>query len=256
VSQTSAQAERSLLTTVTGEPLQPVRLYFSIPTRAAVTRTLLGLRCVAEDEGGRRFAWLYQNEAVALTFGGSRTHADLPAEVHPVVLGEFRFPEKDRMVLALRSFNRAIEAAKFFGPILDDKATPVRVRVINRWLDAAEGLAGPEPLDRLLDQNVTRVDPQAAEDAFDRAMAGAHTREEKERAFAAYAEERRRRDVPLVEDFPLHPEEETPDFRDLAMILRLRTMRAYEHWRGNTHVTLADVIHRLVEEHELGAEEQ
>lgn len=246
VSQANVHPEGSLLTTVTGEPLQPVRLYYSIPGRPAVTRILLGLRCIAEDESGRRLVWLYQHEAAALSFGGFRTHAELPAKVHPVVLGEFRFPEKDRMVLAFRSFERAIEAAKFFGPILGRTATLVRARVINRWFDASEGVAGPDPLDKLLDTNVVRIDPKNAESKFRQAMAGTRTPEEKRRAFAAHARERRNHDVPMVEDFPLHPEEETENFRDLTMVLQLRTMRAYEHWCGNTHLTLADVIYRLV----------
>ena len=55
-------------------------------------------------------------------------------------------------------------------------------------------------------------------------------------------------DVPAVEDLPLAPEEETPDFKDLATMLRFRFVRAYEHWRGNTHLTLAAIIVRTVEE--------
>ena len=43
-----------------------------------------------------------------------------------------------------------------------------------------------------------------------------------------------KKDVPMVEDFPLAPEEETPEFRDLAMTLQLRCVRAIEHWKGNT----------------------
>jgi hypothetical protein len=31
-----------------------------------------------------------------------------------VVIGEFRFPQRDRMVFAVRSADRAIEGAKFF----------------------------------------------------------------------------------------------------------------------------------------------
>lgn len=59
-------------------------------------------------------------------------------------------------------------------------------------------------------------------------LAGAKTQEEKWRAFEQYCEDKRRerRDVPLAEDFPLAPEEETPDFMDLAMTLRLRSLRA------------------------------
>ncbi len=239
--------EKTLLTTVTGEPLQPIRLYFSVANKPKVVTVLRALRCIDDDSHGRRLVWLYQHEAAALTFG-ARGHAETPAEVHPVVIGELRFPEPDRMVLAVRSAERAIEGAKFFKDILGATVSLVRARVVNRWFEASEGLGGPEPLDKWLDTNVTRVDPKDAEEAFERAMAGTRTREEKERAFAAHAAERRRRDVPLVEDFPLCPEEETPELRDLRMTLQLRSMRAYEHWRGNTHLTLADVIYGLVEQ--------
>jgi len=242
--------EKTLLTTVTGEPLQPIRLYFSVTNKAAVLRTLRALRCIDDDPRGRRLVWFYQHEVAALTFG-ARGRADLPAEVHPVVIGELRFPEPDRLVLAVRSAERAIEGARFFKDILGASVSLVRARVVNRWFEASEVVGGPEPLDKMLDADVTRVDPKDAEDAFERAMAGTRTPEEKQRALAAHAAERRRRDVPLVEDFPLHPEEETPDLRDLRLTLQLRSMRAYEHWRGNRHLTLADIIYSLIEQGKL-----
>jgi hypothetical protein len=57
-----------------------------------------------------------------------------------------------------------------------------------------------------------------------------------------------REDVPLVEDFPLAPEEETPEFRDLTITLQLRGIRALEHWNGNTHLTLAAIIMRAMKQ--------
>ncbi len=53
-------------------------------------------------------------------------------------------------------------------------------------------------------------------------------------------------DVPLVEDLPLDAHEETLEFRNLALLLRLRSLRALEHWRGNTATTLADLLQRTV----------
>jgi hypothetical protein len=53
-------------------------------------------------------------------------------------------------------------------------------------------------------------------------------------------------DVPVVEDFPLAPEEETPDFQHLANTLQFRLLRALEHWKGNTHLTLTAIIVRTV----------
>jgi hypothetical protein len=75
-----------------------------------------------------------------------------------------------------------------------------------------------------------------------------------ERASAEYVERRleSKDDVPIVEDFPLAPEEETPDFEHLTTGLRFRFVRAHEHWRGNTHLTLAAIIVRAFEQNMRG----
>ena len=245
---TPMRKDRVLLTTVTGEPFQPVRLYYTIPAKPFVTRILSQLRCMDEDRESGRWVWLYTAEAEPLTF--SRPYAELPAEVHPVVIGTFRFPKKGGMTLEVRSFERAIAAANFFGPIFGPRVVTRRVRVINRWFGAEELVGGLEQLDRHLDQNVTTIDPRIAEEKMERYVADAKTQEEKRRALEQYYEDRRRerRDVPLIEDFPLAPEEETPDFMHLAMTLRLRSLRAHEHWNGNTNLILQDIIYRLAEQ--------
>lgn len=245
---TPMRKDRVLLATVTGEPFQPVRLYYMIPSKPFVTRILSELRCMDEDREDRRWVWLYTAEAEPLTF--QRRHAELPPEVHPVVIGALRFPKKAGMTLELRSFERAIAAAKFFGPILGPRVVARRARVINRWFDAKEFVGGPDELGRHLDQNVTTIDPRVAEQRMEQYLSGAKTQEEKQRALERYYEDKRRerRDVPLIEDFPLAPEEETPDFMHLAMTLRLRSLRAYEHWNGNTNLILQDIIYRLAEQ--------
>jgi len=103
----------------------------------------------------------------------------------------------------------------------------------------------------MLDRDVTVIDPREAEAALRREFQGVRTYQDAERVAADFLERRTRseEDVPMVEDFPLHPEEETPDFRDLATTLQFRFVRAFEHWRGNTHLTLAAIIRRTVEEH-------
>jgi hypothetical protein len=245
------RTDRPLLTTTTGEPFQPVRLYYTIPGKPFVTRILSQLRCMEESRQGGVWGWLYTAEATALTFG--RTHAELPAHLEPVLLGVFRFPKQGGMTLQVRSFSRAIEAARFFGPILGPRVVVRRVRLINRFFGANELIDDLDLLDRHLDQNVTVIDPGASEERMNRYLAGAKTPEERLRAYERYHEDKRRerRDVPLVEDFPLAPEEETPDFMHLATTLRLREIRAYEHWNGNTHVILRDIIERLAEQLDL-----
>jgi hypothetical protein len=201
-----------LLFTKTGGPLQPIRLYYGVPSKAAVTRVLTRLRCMAETSSGA-WIWHYDEEAAALRFACPREY--LPPEVFPVVLGGFRFPAKDQAVLEVRSSERAIAAAKFFGPRFGPKVVLRRLRVLNRFLQGSEDARGVDRIDALLDENVVRTDPAQAQAA---------------------------RDVPLVEDLPLAPEDESDEFRRLTTTLQFRSLRCFEHWRGNTHLTLADVI--------------
>jgi hypothetical protein len=235
-----------LLVTYTKEPFQPVRLYYTIPSKPVVTQILGGLRCTVQEPAGRTWQWLYQNEAAAITFG--IPYAEVPAEVQPVIIGRFKFPEPKRMVVEVRSIQRAIEAAKFFGPILGERVVLRRTRVINRWLNGDEATGGLDRLDRHLDANVVVIDPEKTAADLDRLMAKFDTKRERRAAWEAYHEARRHEHVPLVEDFPLAPEEETPEFRDLNMTLMFRAIHAWEHWRGNKDLTLSDVIHKTIED--------
>ncbi len=167
-------------------------------------------------------------------------------------LGRIRLPKKSGgMTIQTHSIERAVAAAAFFRPHLGPEVVAIRCRVVNRLFAAHEGDA--EDLMKALDQNVTVIDPRVAEAAFDRDFAGVRTMGDAERVAA---ERLRRRltskdDVPTVEDFPLAPEEETPEFRDLANALRFRVIRAFEHWNGNTDLTLTAIIVRTVQQ-ELG----
>lgn len=213
---------------MTGEPFQPVRLYFASDDRAAVAKVFKRLRCMDHDRKAGCWVWLYEREAATLTFGRPRESLDPRAP--PIVIGRFTF-EKDFVVLAVRSVARAVQAARFFGPRFGPAAVLARARLINRWFEAGEAAEGLARLDAMLDADVTVIDPAEVEERFERAMAGA-------RAEADERAQQRERDVPLVEDFPVHAQEETPELRDLAFTLELRMVRAHEHWKGNTGVTL------------------
>jgi len=150
-----------VLVTHTKEPIQPVRLYYVIPSKPVVTQILGRLRCTVQEPGGRACQWLYQNDAAALTFGVP--YAEVAAEVQPVIIGRFKFPNPKRMVVEVRSIQRAIETANFFGPILGDRVVLRRTRVINRWFSGHEATGGLDRLDRHLDANVVVIDPEKTE---------------------------------------------------------------------------------------------
>lgn len=240
------QRQRPLLVTMTKEPFQPVRLYYAAPAAASVVRKLRGLACIAEEQAQRCWQWLFHAEAASLKF--TARYEEVPEERRPIILGRLRFPKSGGMMLETNSIDRAIQGARFFAPLLGPDVVAMRCRVINRCFAGDEG--APEELMKTLDQNVTVIDPRIAEARLERDFKGVKSVEEYEHIAAKWLEVRLKSgdDVPLVEDYPLAPEEETPDFQHLATGLQFRFVRAVEHWRGNTHVTLTAIIVRTVEE--------
>ncbi|MCA9564004.1 MAG: hypothetical protein KC561_10970 [Myxococcales bacterium] len=182
--------------------------------------------------------WTFEAEAASLRFGVGG-YDDVPLARRPIVIGRIRFPSSREMTLQTNSIDRAIEGARFLGPRLGPKVEALRLRVVNRFFAAEEGT--PDEFVTMLDRDVTVIDPRLIEAE----LQNLRTRRELEE----YYEERARSesDVPMVEDFPLYLEEETPDFQHLATTLQFRFVRSFEHWQGNTHLTLAAIIRRTVE---------
>jgi hypothetical protein len=240
--------KRQLLATMTGDPFQPVRLYYSIPDRSFVIKKLQSLKCLVEVPHEQCWQWLFDAESKSLRFPGG--YSDVPKEKRPIVLGRISFQNNGGMLLQTNSISRAIEGAKFFGPRFGPKVVAIRVRVVNRCFAGDEG--NPNVLMKTLDNNVTVIDPREAEDEFKHDFSVVRTVQDYNRVAAEFVERKlkNREDVPMVEDFPLAPEEETPEFRDLSITLQLRGIRALEHWNGNIHLTLAAIIKRMVEQNE------
>lgn len=76
--------------TLTNEPIQPVRLYYSIPERALVTRKLGTLECMMDAPEEHCWQWLFHAEAASLRFGGGG-YEDIPKERRPIILGASAF---------------------------------------------------------------------------------------------------------------------------------------------------------------------
>jgi hypothetical protein len=164
----------------------------------------------------------------------------------PIILGRIRFPRDGSMIMQTNSIQRAIGAAGFFAPRLGLKSELLRCRLVNRWFAAGEGQ--PNQLMMILDRNVTVIDSREADAAFKQAFRGVRTQADAERnaAQSLGRKLKSQEDVPMVEDFPLAPETETSEFTNLTLTLQLRLVRAMEHWRGNTDLTLAALILRTV----------
>lgn len=238
---------RALLATLTGEPFQPVRLYYRIPSAPFVVAKLRELECTVEDAANRCWQWLFHGETKSMRFAKAG-YDDVPRERQPIILGRIRFPKSGGMTLQTNSIERAVQAARFFAPHLGPRVVAMRCRVVNRCFAADEGPS--DELMKALDRDVTVIDPRDAEAQMEEDFKGVRSMEDVERVSARRLKEKLEsgKDVPGVEDFPLAPEEETPDFQHLATGLGFRLVRAVEHWRGNTHLTLTAIIVRSVEE--------
>ena len=204
------------------------------------------LECTVEAPSESCWMWLYDAEAESLKFASSG-YEDVPEDRRPILLGRIRFPTQYGMTLEVNSIVRAIAGARFFAGRLGKDVVATRCRVVNRCFSADEGRL--EKLMATLDRDVTVIDPREGEAALNNAFKDVRSPEDLERAAAEHFARkiRDKEDVPLVEDFPLVPEEETPDFQHLATALELRFIRAVEHWNGNTNLTLTSIILAAVE---------
>jgi hypothetical protein len=235
-SQSKAPQRPPLLATTTNEPFQPVRLYFAVPDAGAVRATLKRIACVQEIPSMGCWEWLFAKEAAGLRFPG--TYQDVPEAMRPIILGRIRFPRTTTMTLQTNSFPQVLEGARFFGARLGKLAVALRVRVINRCFAADEG--DIQSLASMLDRDVVVIDPGEAELIIERIIRkGPNKRVALQRLiWGDFPGE----DVPMVEDLPLYPEVETPDFQELATVLSLRAARAMEHWNGHTEVTIGSLL--------------
>ena len=209
-------SERRLLTTTTGEPYQPVRLSYSIPNRSHVLPRLRRFRCIEVDKKrGRATIWI---DAEARDLDLDPPPPQWESFGQRIHLGAIRFPEGRAMSLQVRSIRRAIELARMLRPQLGSKVELVRARIVNRWFDGEELTGEIDELDKALDRDVTVIDWEANDAELERATAGASNIEEDLRLAEEHRATRERQAVPMVEDFPMHPEDENDEMSDLANV--------------------------------------
>lgn len=235
--------KNTLIATHTSEPVQPTRLYWKVANLVKVRRTFADLSCIwkdAERAGG--WMWMYSDEATSI--GLAKRPDEVPEEFRPIALSSISFPRPGAMMMRCRSPERALAAAKFFAPRFGDSAIPDRIRILNRFVTVEEAGENGPFVDKLLDQNVTFIDPEAKLARMEKALDAAKTRAEKLQVMERDQAETLARDVPEVEDFPLAMEEETEEFTHLTITLRVRSIRALEHWSGKP-TKLSEVILRV-----------
>ncbi|KPK75130.1 MAG: hypothetical protein AMJ79_12470 [Phycisphaerae bacterium SM23_30] len=85
--------DKKLQVTLTGEPVQPIRLYYQLVDKKRFVGCLKKLRCTDFDPAKNRWVWLYEHEAKSLKFENS--YSAIPKRMHPVVIGSFFLKESE-----------------------------------------------------------------------------------------------------------------------------------------------------------------
>ncbi|MDJ0595478.1 MAG: hypothetical protein QNJ72_36750 [Pleurocapsa sp. MO_226.B13] len=122
--------EKILISTYTGEPSQPVRIYYQVIKPKTVLGVFKKLRCVYFEQALNRWRWIYEHEAKKLRF--ELSYSKIPKEAKLIVLGDFFWRGEGELLLEVRSFDRAIKAIDFFEKRINPRAaqaTKLRIAV-------------------------------------------------------------------------------------------------------------------------------
>ncbi len=227
--------ERILLTTTNRELFQPVRLHYTVANPKRLTACFQKLRCMAFDREQERWCWHFDAEARHLKF---QPFPKMP-EGGLTILGAFRIRPQGTADLSVRSIERAIEGILFFDKhVPRDVAQLTNLSVVNRLFSVEDAELTPEDIF----DNTAAQRPSAFELAT---MPKDEMKKLSREEIGRYLENVRvesSRPFPEVELFPAHFYED--GISRLEMSLRLRQNLAYEHFQGNTQVTLTDLIYR------------
>ena len=246
------RSEKPILATMTGEFFQPVRLHYRVFDRENLLQAFERLRCVARDPTQQRWVWLYEDEAKKLQF--KRSYAQIPKHLHPLVLGSFFLRLKDRLLLDLRSCERALLAIPFFDTYLPRGTVKVtEAEVVNKLFSAIEN-PKLRP-DSIFDQHVSTS--AVAEGEMQR-LAALVTQvpdpQEKLRVALERIESKAQQSLPEVERIPIHYYEDGID--GFTAALTIRQVIAMHHWLGDSKYSMLDVIQSVVKSMPVRLEEK
>lgn len=244
---TTTQTELNLITNITGEPYQPARLYYSVSNKKTVLGVFTKLKCLEYYEKSDRWYWFYSEEATKIRF--QQSYNKIPKDAKPVPLGYFIFLDDNTLILEVRSFQRVIEAVKFFNTRLNWRAAePVRLRLVNKLSGCLpdETPKPPNSFAEFFDQDdVVIHSPEALEEEIKTIINQYETEEEKDAAVTAYMEEKSKHPLPEIEEIAVSIHEEGLSI--LEMALRMKHIEAWEHWQGNEYFTQYDLIQSMLE---------
>ncbi len=244
-------AKKTLVTTSTGEPYQPARIYYQVFNRKTVIGALNKLRCISYDRKHNLWEWGYEFESQKLRF--EKSYHNIPKERRPILIGRFHFKSDDRLVLDVRSLDRITKALEFFDKRINRRAAiATHIAIVNK-LFALEELPNRELYsdhDILFEREEVKLRAQQEAEELQKIQAKLANVEDEETKMSVlneYLEKVAHEELPEIEELPVHYDDEQEGFLQLAMTLAFRCRVAKEHWDGNKKFKLIDAIESFVD---------
>jgi hypothetical protein len=219
------EANQQVLTTTTGELMQPVRLHYNLFNKKELLRIFNKLGCIDFDPSRSRWAWVYAREASSLKF--KRSHNNLPKEAQQVVLGSFFITSETRMHLDVRSVERTLAAVEFFDKRISRAVAKLSyLCILNRLFSDPKEFS--ENFDVVFDTEEARnFDPAEAQKAMiEDALKGI------------------KRQMQEVDCLPTNYYEE--GLSQMEFMLFARQTVAFKHFVGDTDYSLEDYVRDLM----------
>jgi hypothetical protein len=243
--------EKTLIATYTGEPSQPVRIYYQVVNPKTVLGVFKKLRCVYFEQALKRWRWLYDHEAKKLRFETS--YSKIPKEAKPIVLGDFFWRGETELLLEVRSFDRAIEALKFFEKHINPRAAKAtKLRVVNRFFAASRPNVAElleSPYDRYFDGDEVVI-PKLIEELQEtkEVQESREEGEEFQKGRLQELEEELKKKSPEIEEISLEfHRDDSPVWSGLQLALTLRRIEARAHFAGRKNFSRYDLIEEMAQ---------
>lgn len=253
-SSSSAVNPDDLLRTLTGEPFQFVRLYGKIHNLKIWQGRFRRLKSIQYQADQDVWLWRYCHEAEVFEF--PLTAKAVAKPYRPAILATM-VQQGDDLVITLHSSERAIAMATFLMEKLNRRVFELnRFRVVNRFYSRAVSTNPesdqPDELRLILDEEALfnpsdlRVLSDEKFEAQVKEIAAQYDDEaERMAAINQFLEAESQRPTPSAEDLPFHGYDEGIDH--LMLMLQMRQVVTFEHWKGNTNFTQMDAINRAMD---------
>jgi hypothetical protein len=239
--------QKALVTTLTGEPYQPARLYYEVSNQKTVIGAFKKLRCMQWEPRLEGWRWLYDGEAKKLRF--ERSWNKIPKENRPIVIGDFFFRSATELILDVRSFKRLTTAIVFFDKHINRRVAQVtKVRVVNKFFDANNASDMEHihpPFDYFFDRSdIKRPSPEALLEQMERAISDTEDPDSRIQTFDNFFKEQAKPQAE-IEEIPIHFYDDGIESLEFALLLR--SGEAMEHWRGNKTFSQMDLMRQLMQ---------